>query len=93
MTLCKNKRKLMDYLGNDYIVKNIDLEPCVYRDFGSYDVEISGGYYTRPFRIYVWQTEPYMRIMEQYDMPSNDYRAVSNLLNDIALRYKCREAV
>ena len=27
MTLCKNKRKLMDYLGNDYIVKNIDLEP------------------------------------------------------------------
>ena len=60
----------MDYLGNDYIVKNIDLEPCIYRDFGSYDVEISGGYYTRPFRIYVWQTKPYMRIMEQYDMPS-----------------------
>ena len=34
-----------------------------------------------------------MRIVEQYDMPSNDYHAVSNLLNDIALRYKCREAV
>ena len=42
--LSKNKQALLDYLGFGYRPRVIDFEECIYRDFGEYDVEISGGH-------------------------------------------------
>ena len=40
-------QELCDSLGGDYKVQDIDLETCIYRDFGNgFDVEISGVYTT-----------------------------------------------
>ena len=39
--LTKNKQELLNYLGKEYNAKNIDMEPCIYRDFGDYDIELS----------------------------------------------------
>lgn len=39
----KNIKQALDLLGAEYCEKFIDLERCVYRDFGNgYDIEISG---------------------------------------------------
>lgn len=51
-------KELCDSLGDDYRVQNIDLETCIYRDFGNgFDVEISGVYTTsqqKKATIYLW---------------------------------------
>lgn len=51
--------KLCKSLGTDYMVKTIDGEPCVYRDFSNgFNVEISGMYTTsmkRRANLYLWR--------------------------------------
>lgn len=51
-------QELCDSLGGDYKVQDIDLETCIYRDFGNgFDVEISGVYTTsqkKKATIYLW---------------------------------------
>jgi hypothetical protein len=48
-------------VGNEYTVKIIDGEDCVYRDLGEYEIEISGCAEKRkPFSVYVWKKFPQM---------------------------------
>ena len=39
----KNQQELLKFLGPEYSMKTIDLEPCIYRKLNNrYDIEISG---------------------------------------------------
>lgn len=39
----KNQQELLDYLGPQYFLRNIDGEPCICRNINTrYDLEISG---------------------------------------------------
>ena len=87
MNLSKSKQRLLKYLGKTYTEKVIDLEPCVYRNFGDFDVEISGGSYRRPFNIYVWMTNPHLEIVERHMSLKQDFESIKMLLDDIASRY------
>lgn len=56
--ITKRMKEILDFLGNDYTIKNIDFEDCVYKDFGKYDIEVSGCNSKRKnatFSIYVWE--------------------------------------
>lgn len=88
MNLSKSKKNLLRYLGKAYTSKVIDLEPCLYRNFGDHDVEISGGSYRRPFHIYVWMTSPHLQIVERHMNQKQDFEAIKKLLDDIASRYQ-----
>ena len=90
--LCPLKKKLLSRLGPNYAASIIDGEPCVYRDLGDYDIEISGGSYRRPFYIFVWQKCPHLEIVERYKNVSNNFDEMEALLNEITLRFKCRNA-
>lgn len=64
-------QELCDSLGGDYKVQDIDLETCIYRDFGNgFDVEISGVYIPQARRrkqlsIYgVWEKDIISRLSE-----------------------------
>ena len=63
-------QELCDSLGGDYKVQDIDLETCIYRDFGNgFDVEISGVYTTsqkKKATIYygVWEKDIISRLSE-----------------------------
>lgn len=87
--LSKSQRVLLEKLGDKYEAKTIDYERCIYREFGDYDVEVSGGHKSPArFRIYVWQRKPRLTIVEKYfDVPRNADRIV-DLLTDIANRYE-----
>ena len=92
--LSPRQEELLAFLGEDYCRNVIDGEPVIYRDFGAYDVEISGGHRKKqPVSIYVWQKRPHMEIIERYKHVNSGFEDIEVLLNDIALRYKCREAV
>ena len=91
MLLCKRKKELLSRLGTNYEARIIDGEPCVYRDLGDYDIEISGGSCRRPFYIFVWQKRPHLEIVERYKNISNNFDEMEALLNEIVLRFKCRE--
>lgn len=84
----KNKKRLLDLLGNGWTMRVIDLEHCVYRDLGDHDIEISGGRTKRSrIHIYVWETFPNLRIVERYiDLPQDD-AAIKALCDDIVRRY------
>jgi hypothetical protein len=69
MQLCKRKKELLSRLGSNYEARIIDGEPCVYRDLGDYDIEISGGSSRHPFYVYVWRKTPQMEIVEQHKTP------------------------
>ena len=88
MNLSKAKQRLLKCLGDAYTKKVIDLEPCLYRNFGDFDVEISGGYNRGPFHIYVWMTKPHLEIVERHMHLKQDFEAIKKLLDDIASRYQ-----
>ena len=82
------KRKLLEYLGEEYTTKIIDGGLCVYIDLGDYDIEIAGGYRSRdPFDIYVWRMKDRVEIVERYFKVRNDFPKVKALLDDIRERY------
>ena len=90
--LCPLKKKLLSRLGPNYEARIIDGEPCVYRDLGDYDIEISGGSSRHPFYVYVWRKTPQMEIVEQHKNTYRSFLEMEALLNNIVLRYKCRNA-
>ena len=52
------QKALLKELGPDYRKQLFDLEQVIYRDLGTYDIEISGGHRKKdPFAIYVWLKE------------------------------------
>ena len=61
------KQVLLSQLGSPWTMKRIDFEPCVYRDLGLYDIEISGGRTKKEqINIYVWEKQPRLYVIEQH---------------------------
>jgi hypothetical protein len=86
--LSSGKQRLLNYLGEPYTTKVIDLENCVYLDMGDYDIEISRGRTTRAyFDIYVWKIKEGLEIVERYFKVKNDLHRIKALLDDIRSRY------
>lgn len=63
----RNVEKVIRELGGEpYRLVVIDFEPCVYRDLGDYDIEVSGcGNERGPYFIFVWKKEPYPHIVKR----------------------------
>lgn len=55
-------------LGAKYSIRVIDYERVIYRDFGSFDVEIS--VMRNDCVVYVWDKEPHLHIAEFYEVKS-----------------------
>lgn len=80
------KTRILKTLGDEWTVKIIDFELCVYRDLGDYDIEISGGSYGRPVHIFVWEKHPLGTVEQHMDLNprTTDFKA---LCDDIVARY------
>lgn len=90
--LSPRQKELLAFLGEDYCRNVIDGEPVIYRDFGAYDVEISGGHRKKqPVSIYVWQKAGGMTIAERHIRLRRNHEQVKALLDDITSRYMNRE--
>lgn len=87
--LTKRQRDLLAFLGNDYTIKVIDQAACIYRDLGDYDIEVIGGCTRRDkFHVFLWQTKPYLEVIERYlDVP-HDFARVSCIVVDLTQRYQ-----
>lgn len=81
------KRRLLKVLGPAYNCRIIDYEPCLYRNYGRYDVEISGGSWCRPFHIYVWKTRGGLECVARYTHRSDDLPGMKMLLDMLVDRY------
>ena len=81
------QKALLKELGPNYRKQLFDLEQVIYRDLGSYDIEISGGHRKKePFAIYVWLKE-WPRIVERHLRLAHDHKMLKALLDDIVKRY------
>ena len=90
--LSPQQKELLAFLGKDYCRNIIDGEPVIYRDFGAYDVEISGGHRkNQPVSIYVWQKAGGMTIIERHTGLPQSHEQIKALLDDIISRYMNRE--
>ena len=87
-TLTGCQQDLLDYLGKQYTVKRIDGLDCIYRDFGDYDVEISGGGGSlTKLHISGWATEGGDEIVHRFmDLP-HSLPLMAELLQLIARLY------
>lgn len=86
--ISRGKQQLIDYLGEPYTIKKIDLEDCVYLDMGDYDIEISRGRTIRSkIDIYVWKTKGRLEIVERHIDVKHDLPSIKTLLDDIRDRY------
>lgn len=80
-------KKALDFLGNEYRMKVIDLEQCGYRDLGDgYDLEISGLSDKRKklsCSVYLWKKDyGYTIIHHRHDISS--YSHLKKVLDDYA---------
>lgn len=86
--LCTRKQRLLDYLTNgerDYSKEWIDLEGVVYtKPSEKFDIEVSGGSYTRPFTVYVWALSGGKRIATHRKVQSEDIPAAAAAIEAIA---------
>ena len=90
--LSLRQEELLAFLGKDYCRNAIDGEPVIYRDFGLYDVEISGGHRkNQPVSIYVWKKAGGMTIVERHIRLRQNHGQIKALLDDITNRYTNRE--
>lgn len=86
--LSAGKQRLLDYLGEPYTTREIDLENCVYLDMGDYDIEISRGRTIRSkIDIYVWRKKGPLEIVEKHFDLKYDLPLIKELLDDIRKRY------
>ena len=82
------KQALLSLLGEPWTMQRIDFEPCVYRDLGSYDIEISGGRTRKAeIYIYVWQKCPCLQVVEQHWGLHYDVDDIKAICDDIVERY------
>lgn len=68
MYVHKKLKAALDYMGVPYCIKTIDLEKCLYRDFGNgFDVEVSGLCSMRKnaVTVYIWQVGGGLQIVER----------------------------
>lgn len=90
--LSLRQEELLAFLGENYRRNVIDGEPVIYRDFGAYDVEISGGHRKKqPVSIYVWQKAGGMTIVERHIGLRRKHEQIKALLDNITSRYMNRE--
>ena len=69
MTLSKKAARLLAMLGAPWAKRIIDLELCVYRDLGRYDIEVSC-HGSRTIDVYVWQKAPLRTVEKRYNLPT-----------------------
>lgn len=51
----KNLQNMLNELGQNYGIQTIDMEDCIYRDLGDYEIEISGCRKKNgPFSVFIW---------------------------------------
>lgn len=100
--LSKAQKDLLAYLGPQYTTLVIDLELCLYRDFGEFDVEISGGHDRRRksgFSLYVWDKRTALpsgfgaHIIEQHQCIGWDFAFIKTMLDQLAEKYKSGENI
>lgn len=91
--MSKNQQKLLEFLGSEYSIEQIDFEPCVYRKINNnYDIEISGTEKANhPVDIYVWNISNGMQgtahIVEKH-FNISDWSNLKALLDDIVKKYQ-----
>jgi len=89
----KNQRELLNFLGAEYSIKEIDFEPCLYRKINArYDIEISGTLRKRhPISVYVWDIikgeDISAVIVEKYHNIS-DWTSLKALLDELTKKYQ-----
>ena len=87
------QKDLLTFLGPEYSIREIDLEPCIYRKINDkYDIEISGTTRrNRPLGVYVWDISKGSGaeavIVEKHIDVSNPV-ALKILLNDLVKKYQ-----
>ena len=81
------KQVLLTQLGSPWTMQRIDFEPCVYRDLGLYDIEISGGRTKREnINIFVWEKSPYFTVIEKHLELHYDEDDIKAICEDIVDR-------
>ncbi len=86
--LSTGKQKLLEYLGGDYKVKDIDYRLFIYLDMGKYAIEIDGGKTIRsPYEVSVCMQTGRLHTVERHLHVKNDLPKVKGLLDDIQWRY------
>lgn len=87
--LCPRKRRLLEELnrrGGGYNARMIDMEPVLYKKLENVDLELSGGYCRRSFKLYVWQLSPSgypQYIRERFEISSSDISKAADRLLEI----------
>jgi len=89
----KNQQELLNFLGKEYSVKEIDCELCLYRKINShYDIEISGtSRKNHPISVFVWDISKgegvSATIVEKYFDISNRV-SLKMLLDELTKKYQ-----
>lgn len=88
MTISKNQKRLLEFLGPEYSIKEIDQEPCIYRKINSqYDIEISRTFRkSKSIAVYVWSTSPNIIVEKHFNISSDD--ELKLLLTDLLKKYQ-----
>ena len=78
-------RRLLKELGTDYSIKTIDLEPCLYRDYGNgFDLEVSraGRKRNKTVDMYLWHNKGARHIIveRRREVPKEDIHEVAEEL-------------
>lgn len=89
----KNQRELLDYLGPEYSMKEIDGELCLYRKINShYDIEISGtSRSNHPVSVFVWDIssgEGVSAVIVEKHFDISDRSALKALLDELTRKYQ-----
>lgn len=89
----KNQKELLEFLGPEYSLKEIDRELCVYRKINNhYDIEISGTTRKRrPIAVFVWDISIgegiYAHTVEQH-FDITDWNELKSLLEKLVAKYQ-----
>ena len=95
MSKCDVKQNaLCKSLGPDYRILYIDLERCIYRDFGNgFDIEISGMHTTNERKnatIYLWYTPEMMTVRRVTNVKRSDIGKVVDELYEFSQELLCK---
>lgn len=95
MSRCDVKQNaLCKSLGSDYRILYIDLERCIYRDFGNgFDIEISGMHTTSERKnatIYLWYTPEMMTVRRVTNVKRSDIGKVVDELYEFSQELLCK---
>lgn len=81
--------ELCKELGTGFTIRVIDAEQVIYKDFGNFDVEISGANTTsktKKVTIYVWNKTNGLSIIET--IPDVSQHSIGDHIKEIEYKYK-----